>query len=158
LGMKRPVSLISVRDRLDGMPKSLNLPSQTWHTSDGSSLGGTVTLTVNSNGTYFIEFDTIIHSPVPGFSCSFQVRAYLSAPGLPHNLLFVHAGNIGGDLIKGYGEDDYQESGSNPFIAMYWDQIVNSQMLQVQHDQQASGIIGAVVHVVDTLIKDLVDV
>ena len=153
IGMKRPVSLIGVRDKLDGMPKSVNLPPQTWTTSDGSTLGGTVALTISSNGTYFIEFDTIIHSGVPGFSCSFQVRAYLDAPGLPHKLLFVHAADIGGDLLKGYGEDDYKESGSNPLIAMYWNLIVNSPTLQVMHDQQASGIIG----VVDTLVKDLVD-
>jgi hypothetical protein len=157
LAMKTPVSVSGLIKRLDDMPKTLTLAKQTWITSDGSDLGGTVALTINSDGTYAVEFDTIIHSGAPGFSCSFQVRAYLVAPGLPHTLLFVHAGDIGGDLLKGQGEDDHKESGTNPIISMYWNQIVNSATLQVQHDQQASGLIGAVVNVVDSLVKDVID-
>jgi hypothetical protein len=157
LARKAPVSVRNLISILNGVPTTVVLQKQTWTTSDGSDLGGTVALTINSDGTYSIEFDTIIHSGVPGFSCSFQVRAYLAAPGLPHCLLFVHAGDIGGDLLKGQGEDDHKESGSNPVIAMYWNQIISA-TLQVQHDQQPSGIVGAVVHVVDSLVKDLINV
>ena len=144
LAMKAPVSVGGLITKLNAMPQSRTL-KQDWTTSDGSNMGGTVALTLKSDGTYSVNFDSINHTSLPD-SIDFQVRAYLAAPGLPHALLFGHGGSVGGDLLKGQGEETHQESGTNPLISIYWNEIVSSAVFTVQHDQRLGGVLGWLVN------------
>ncbi len=151
LGMKAPVSVRNMVGQLNGMPTTMSF-SQQWSTPDGTPLGGAVTLNVNSDGTYTVDFKATTRSRVPGLSFDFQVRAYLSAPAIPHCLFFYHAGSVGANLTSD-GVDDHVESGSNPLIQMYWSQIVNSATkFSVGKDYKWGGVVGALVNLVDDLI------
>jgi len=151
LGMNAPASLTTMAGRLNGMASTMSFSGQ-WSTPDGTPLGGSVTLTVNSDGTYTVEFTAITHSHVPGLSFDFQVRAYLSAPGLPSCLFFYHAGSVGTNVTK-TGEDDHQESGSNPLISLYWNQIVSSASLSIAKDYKWGGPVGTLENLVGDLLE-----
>ena len=53
---------------------------------------------------------------------------------------------MGGDLLKGQGEETHQESGTNPLISIYWNEIVSSAVFTVQHDQRLGGVLGWLVN------------
>ena len=145
LGMTAPVSLRNMTGQLNGVPTTRSF-SQVIVTPSGTPLGGSVTLHVNSDGTYTVEF--IMHSSSDFASFNFQLRAYLLGPGLPHCLFFYHAGHV-----SPRGTDDtHAEPGSNPLIAMYWNQIVTSATFSVAHDYQWSGVAGGIASLVDDLI------
>lgn len=146
LGMKSPVSLRTMSGGVNGMPKALSF-SQVVVTPSGTPLGGSVTLNINSDGTYTVEF--IMHSSSLLASFDFQLRAYLHGPGIPH-LFFYHAGHV---APKGT-DDTHPEPGSNPLISMYWNQIVNSATFSVAHDYQWSGVVGGIA----SLVSDLFDI
>lgn len=152
LGMNAPVSLMNMAGTLNGMPTTMSF-SQTWTTPDGTALGGTVDLTVNIDGTYTVDFNTTTNSHVVGVSYDYQLRAYLSSPGLPNCMFFYHAGNVGANLTK-QGVEDHTESGSNPLISMYWGQIVNSATFSVAKDYKWAGVVGTI----DDLVSDLLDI
>lgn len=150
LGFNAPVSLKTLAGQLNGMPATTSFNAQ-WTTPSGTPLGGSVNLTVNSDGTYTVEFIATTNSHVPGLSFDFQVRAYLSAPGMPNCLFFYHAGSVGTNLTK-TGKNDYRESGSNPLISMYWNQIVNSATFSVGKSYKWAGPVGTIVDLVDDLV------
>jgi hypothetical protein len=152
LGMGASASLNKMAGQLDGMPSTKSFSGQ-WSTPSGTPLGGTVNLTVNSNGSYTVEFVAFTHSHAPGLSFDFQVRAYLSAPGLPNCLFFYHAGSFGTNLFS-TGQDDHRESGSNPLISLYWNQIVSSASLSIAKDYQWAGPVGTL----EDLVKDLFEI
>jgi len=116
-------------------------------------LGGTVTLNLNIDGTYTVEFKTTTNSHVLGLSFDFQLRVYLYAQSIPNVLFFYHAGSVGTNLIN-TGVEDHVESGSNPLISMYWNQIVNSATFSTAHDYKWAGPVGTLVD----LVGDLLDV
>jgi hypothetical protein len=94
------------------------------------------------------------NSHVVGLSYDFQVRAYLSAPGIPNCLFFYHAGSVGTNVTK-TGVDTHQESGSNPLISMYWNQIVSSAAtFSVAKDYKWGGLVGTI----EGLVIDLLDI
>jgi len=126
LGMKAPVSITNLVGTLNGIPatKSYSMPVVT---PAGTPLGGSVTLIINSDGTYTVEFR--MHSSSDFASFDFQLRAYLTGPGLP-SLFFYHEGHV-----SPLGTDDtHPEPGSNPLIAMYWNEIVNHAAFSVAKD------------------------
>ena len=141
-----PPPPISVKHMV-GSPRTLRTKSysQQWTTPAGTPLGGNVTLNINSDGTYTVEFRTFSSSVLASFD--FQLRAYLKTPGGP-TLFFYHAGHVSPD-----GTDDtHPEPGSNPLIAMYWNQIAASAVFSVAHDYKWSGVIGTLADLVDDLI------
>jgi hypothetical protein len=149
LGMNSPVALTNLVGTLNALPKTMSF-SQVWTTPSGTPLGGTITLNVNIDGTYKVEFQTITNSHVLGLSFDFQLRAYLTAPGMPC-LFFYHAGSVGTNLTK-TGEDDHVESGSNALISMYWNQIVNSATFSTGHDYKWAGPVGTITDLVSELL------
>jgi hypothetical protein len=143
-----PISL----DNLVNSPEVLQTQTYSfeWTTPPGTPLGGRVTLTLNSDGTYSVDFETWCSSVLTSFD--FQLRAYLSGPGLP-TLFFYHAGSVAGQ-VGGSGTDSHQESGTNPLIQMYWSQIVSSAAFSVAKDYQWSGVIDGL----ENLLDDLLDI
>jgi hypothetical protein len=132
--------------RLDAIPISKSY-TQFVVTPSGTPLGGSVSLNIHSDGTYTVEF--IMHSSSILASFDFQLRAYLTGNGFP-SFFFYHEGHVSPN-----GTDDtHPEPGSNPLIAMYWNEIVNSGVFSVAHDYQWSGVIGTV----DGLVHDLLDI
>ena len=151
LGMTPPSSIRTMSVELNGIPSTMSF-SQPWVTPAGTPLGGTVTLNLNSDGTYTVEFITKMNSCLASYD--FQLRAYLRAPGLPHCLFFYHAGNISPNYKTGSSENDLNESGSNLLIAMYWNQIVSSASFSVAKDYKWSGPVG----LAEDLLNDLIDI
>lgn len=121
--------------------------SQEWTTPSGTALGGNITLVINSDGTYTIDFRTFSSSVLEPFD--FWLRAYLQAPGIG-TLFFYHAGHVSGD-----GTDDtHPEAGSNPLIATYWNEIAASAQFSVAHDYKGAGVFGTL----EDLVDDLLDI
>ncbi len=144
LGMNRPFSLVQMCNQLKAIPLTKSFTQQVV-TPSGTPLGGSVTLNINSDGSYTVEF--VMHSSSDFAAFDFQLRAYLSAPGLP-TLFFYHAGHV-----SPLGTDDtHPEAGSNPLIAMYWKQIANASNFSVAHDYQWSGAAGTLAGLVDDLL------
>ena len=147
LGMNAPVSLRTMNGQLNTIPSTMSY-TQEVVTPSGTPLGGSVTLNINSDGTYTVEF--IMHSSSIFASFDFQLRAYLSAPGLPHCFFFYHEGHV-----SPTGTDDtHPEPGSNPMIPMYWNEIVQAGTFSVAHDYAWSGVAGGIAN----LVKDLFDI
>ncbi len=145
LGLQAPVSVRQMSGQLDAIPGS-KAYSQGWVTPPGTPLGGSVKLNINVDGTYTVEFIT---NSTGLASFDFQLRAYLTGPGLP-SFFFYHAGHVSAN-----GTDDtHPEPGSNPLIAMYWSEIMKSATFAVAHDYQWSGIVGTL----DGLVHDLLSI
>ncbi|MEO9264737.1 MAG: hypothetical protein ABI282_11660 [Candidatus Baltobacteraceae bacterium] len=145
LGLEPPFSARQLDAQLSAIPTSKSF-SQQIVTPSGTPLGGSVTLTVNCDGTYSVEFT--MHSSSILASFDFQLRAYLTGPGLPV-FFFYHSGHV-----SPTGTDDtHPEPGSNPLIEMYWNTIVSSGTFAVAHDYQWSGVLGGVASLVDDLLN-----
>jgi hypothetical protein len=140
-------------DNLVHSPETLQTQSYSyeWTTPSGVPLGGRVNLTVRSDGTYTVDFETWNSAALPGVSLDFQIRAYLSIPGLPI-LFFYHAGSVGSNMMHPPGTDSHQESGTNPLIQTYWNQIVPSANFSVAKDYQWSVVDGF-----NSLVDDILD-
>jgi hypothetical protein len=144
LGMNAPISARGLSQELNDFPTSKTF-SQQVVTPEGTPLGGSVTLVVNIDGTYTVEF--IMHSSSILAAFDFQLRAYLSGSNLP-SFFFYHAGHVS---PKGT-DDTHPEPGTNPLISMYWKQIVEGGNFSVAHDYSWSGAAGTVASLVDDLI------
>jgi hypothetical protein len=81
-------------------------------TPAGTPLGGWVHVDVKDDGGFSVKFHMHSSSVLGNFD--FALRAYLAAPGTP-GFLFHHAGHV-----SGVDDADYEESGTNPLIALYW--------------------------------------
>jgi hypothetical protein len=130
-------------------PPAVKTFTATWSTSGGNTIGGTETLTVSSDGTWKIDFDTWNGPGVPTYN--YQIRAYLIGPNVPI-ILLSHSASIANNLFSRV-DQPYTESGINPLIAMYWSSIENSATLQVQADYQPSGVLGFLDQVVADLLQ-----
>ncbi len=145
LGIDSPASARGISQQLNTLPTTRSF-SQQVVTPSGTPLGGSVTLTVNIDGTYTVEF--VMHSSSVLAAFDFQLRAYLSGGGIPA-FFFYHAGHVS---PKGT-DDTHPEPGTNPLISLYWYEIVHSATFSVAHDYQWSGAAGTVA----SLVNDLVD-
>ncbi len=115
-------------------------------TPSGTPLGGWVHLDVDESGGYHVKFHMHSSSVLGDFD--FQIRAYLQAPDCPV-IFFYHEGHV-----SGVDDSDYEESGSNPLIAMYWSKFVAAPSFSVAKDYEWGGVVGAV----EGLVKDLLDI
>ena len=143
-----PPPPVSVKNLMNS-PRTLQTKtySQQWTTPSGTALGGNVTLIINSDGTYTIEFRTFSSSDFEPFD--FWLRAYLKGPGIS-TMFFYHAGHVSG----GGTDDTHPEAGSNPLIAMYWNEIMASAEFSVAHDYKGAGVFGTL----EDLVDDLLDI
>jgi LGFP repeat len=128
-------------------------PSQAVVTPAGTALGGSVTFTLRSNGTYRIHY--LLHdSGAPGYD--FTVRAiFVASNGL--SLVGQHSGHVGGTLTTGSRDDDFTDEGSNPFIQTCWEQIKAGTMY-VTKDYSTTGVIGFVEDVAKAVLDVVVTV
>jgi hypothetical protein len=134
------------------------LPSQVTQsrqidTPAGTALGGTVTMTLWSNGNYSVQFH-MHDSGVPDYD--FQVRAIFTTPG-GLSLVSAHNGHVEGTVSTTLThapnrDDDYTSTGHHPFIQLNWPDILRG-TLWVTKDYSATGIIG----VFDDLAKAVLD-
>jgi hypothetical protein len=121
-----------------------------WSTSDGNTIGGRVTLTVRSDGTWTVDFDTWNGPGVPTYN--FQIRSYLIGPNVPV-LLLSHSDSIGNN-VQNRVDKPYTESGMNPMIILHWDAINSpTTQFQVKVDFQLSGVLGFI----EAVVTDLLD-
>ena len=122
-----------------------------WTTPGINSLGGSVILTVRSDGTWSATFNTTNGAGVSGYT--FQIRAYLIGPNLPV-MLFSNSGSIGQNVFHSVSES-YTETGTNPLIALYWQQIMASgtQFQIAPPDFHFSGVVGFLDKVVSDLLS-----
>ena len=114
-------------------------------TPSGTPLGGWVHLDASETGDYHVKFH--MHSSGVFGDFDFNLRAYLTAPGFP-TMVFVHNGHV-----SGVDDADYEEQGSSPLLALYWEQLQASPGFQVAKDYSWSGVIGTI----DDLLKDVLD-
>ncbi len=135
LGLSRPISLKALIGALGARPPQTKQYTYNIVTGSGDPFGGSVTLTISSDGTYNIHFhETMSQGPSAVTPFNYHIRAYLSAPAAPiPTLFFYHAGTIAGNVTS-QGVQDYNEPGTNPLIQLYWPQIVESAELRVAYD------------------------
>lgn len=111
-------------------------------TPAGTALGGSVTFTVRSNGTYTARF-SMHDSGVPDYD--FQVRAMWAASD-GTSFFVQHSGHVEGTVSTTlthapHRDDDYTESGSHLMIRQRWS-AVSSGRLWITKDYSATGVIG----------------
>jgi hypothetical protein len=114
-------------------------------TPAGTALGGSVDITLRSNGTYKVHF----HMHDSGFpDYDFQVRAiFVASNGM--SFVAQHSGHVEGFVSaipfvhEPDREDDHTKEGANPFIRMYWTKV-RAGRLWVTKDYSPTGAVGFV--------------
>ncbi|MBV9251046.1 MAG: hypothetical protein JO227_17580 [Acetobacteraceae bacterium] len=128
--------------------------SQPVLTPAGTALGGTVTMTLWSNGNYSVQYN-MHDSGIPDYD--FQLRAIFVTPG---GLSFAaaHNGHVEGTVSTTLThapnrDDNHTDTGHSPFIQTNWPDVVKG-TLWVTKDYSATGVIG----VFDDMAKAALDV
>lgn len=124
-------------------------------TPTGTALGGSVEMTLRSNGSYSVDFH-MHDSGTPDYD--FEVRAIFTTPG---GLVLVaqHSGHVEGTIStipfvhEPNREDNGHEDGGNPMIRGNWADIKGGR-LWVTKDYSATGVIGFV----EDLAKSVLDI
>ncbi|HEX3479660.1 MAG TPA: hypothetical protein VHT91_31770 [Kofleriaceae bacterium] len=119
------------------VPETYTPPTAPVVTPAGTALGGSVTFTLRSNGTYAIQY-YMEDSGLPGYD--FTVRAiFVTSNGL--SFAGQHSGHVGGTLTTGARDDHASQEGSNSFIQRYWEEV-KAGTLFVTKDYSTTGVIG----------------
>lgn len=113
-------------------------------TPQGTPLGGNVHVDLYPDGRTYVKFH--LHTSSVFADYDFNVRAYVSAPGCP-TIAFLHSGNI-----SGVDDNDHEEWGNNPLVALYWSSYESGAQYSVAKDYSWGGIIGGVQSLVDDLL------
>ena len=121
--------------------------SQQVLTPSGTALGGTVTMTLKSNGDFTTQFH-MHDSGATGYS--FQVHAIWTTPG-GITVAAAHSGSVGGTFTSGSRDDDHTDNGNNPLIRLHWPDIQQGR-LWVTKDYSATGVIGFVQDLAQTIL------
>lgn len=151
VGLNPPISFIALFGMVE--PEKVTFHSNII-TPSGTALGGSVDMTLLSNGTYNIDFH-MHDSGIPDYD--FTVRAIFTTPrGLV--LVAQHSGHVEGTASTTLTHapnrnDDYHESDTNPLIPINWSDIKNGR-LWVTKEYSATGVIGFV----EDLAKAILDV
>jgi hypothetical protein len=134
-----PVSITSLLKTLATQPSSVTLTAQVV-TGGLSGLGGQVTLTINSDGTYTVHFHMWNSSDVTGYD--YAVRAIFQSPkGMI--LVAMHSGHVDAKSITGSSaEDDYEESGTYEVLAQNWPDALGGKIYESHEYSAAGGILG----------------
>src|SRR5262249_7429102 len=115
-------------------------------TPDGTALGGSVVLNLQSNGAFTVKFHMFDTGTI-GYD--FSVRALFAAFD-PQNagpaqgglhLLSAHSGHVNGSVGSGPTTDDHTDAGFNPEIQKHWP-IIRNGTLYVSKDYSATGVLG----------------
>ncbi len=129
--------------------------SQQVLTPAGTALGGSVTLTLSSNGDYSFQFH-MHDSGIPDYD--FQVHGiFTTSTGL--NLAISHSGHVEGtaSTLPWHApnrDDDHTESGNSSWVQIHWADIKKDGKLWVTKDYSATGVIGFI----DDLAKGILDI
>lgn len=121
--------------------------SQQVLTPSGTALGGTMTMTLKSNGDFTAQFH-MHDSGATGYS--FQVHALWTTPG-GITVAAAHSGSVGGTFTSGSRDDDHTDTGNNPLIRMHWADVQQGR-LWVTKDYAATGVIGFVEDLAQTIL------
>lgn len=145
-GLARPVSLTALIDMIKPEEASF---SGSVVTPAGTALGGSVDLTLRSNGTYTFKFH-MHDSGAVGYD--FMVRAiFVTTSGM--TFVAQHSGHVGGTLSSGSRDDDYLENGTNPFIRFNWPDVRTGK-LWITKEYSTTGV----VEFVEDLAKAVLDI
>ena len=118
-------------------------------TPDGTALGGTVSITVRSDGSY--SFSTHMHdSGLDPYS--FVVRAVLRTAG-GVQLVLQHSGSVAGGLDGG-SSDDHTESGVSAWIGGNWADALTATMSVSKSYEDT--VLGGIEDVLSAVLKFLV--
>ena len=121
--------------------------SQQVLTPSGTALGGTVTMTLKSNGDFSTQFH-MHDSGATGYS--FQVHAIWTTPG-GLAVAAAHSGSVGGTFTSGSRDDDHTDTGNQALIRTHWADIQQGR-LWVTKDYSATGVIGFVQDLAQTIL------
>ena len=135
---------------LEGIPEVLPFHGNVV-TPAGTALGGTVDITLRSDGSYTVNFD-MRATGLPSYD--FLVRAIFTTPnGL--TLVSQYSGHVEGTEsgLKPHRENTHTDSGINPLIADNWSDIKNGR-LWITKEYAADGLVGFV----EDLAKAVLDV
>ncbi len=124
------------------LPQSMTTPPAIITTPAGTALGGSVTCTVRSDGTY--QFDYHLHdSGAVGYDFSIRA-AFASTNGIV--LLDTFGGSAAGTFGKGARDANQSNPGADPRIAANW-MAFQKGTLGISKDYGAAGIVGLYVDV-----------
>ena len=138
-------SIVWIDGKIVEMPDTIP-KSQVITTPDGTALGGSVVLNLQSNGAFTVNFH-MFDSGTIGYD--FSVRALFAAFD-PQNtgpaqgglhLLAAHSGHVNGSIGSGPTTDDHTDAGFNPEIQKHWP-IIRNGTLYVSKDYSATGVLG----------------
>lgn len=152
VGLNPPISFVELFTMIE--PEEITQQASVV-TPAGTALGGSVKMTLRSNGTYSVDFH-MHDSGIPDYD--FAVRAIFTTPG---GLVLVaqHSGHVEGTgstipfVHEPDREDDSHEDGANPMLRSNWADIKQGR-LWVTKDYSATGVIGFV----EDLAKSVLDI
>jgi hypothetical protein len=135
----QPISLRAALDDL-GVIESITREMDI-NTSDGSALNGHVGFTLHSDGNY--EF--FGHMRATGFpSYHYGVQAWIeSGDGTGTVVGAQQTGHVYGTDTPGDRQDNWNQTGFNPLIAVHWRSIRVNPTLNFQMHADISGVLGA---------------
>ena len=134
-----PLSVSQLLNKLSKQPASVTLSAQVV-TGGLSGLGGQVTLTLNSDGSYTVHFHMWNSSDVTGYD--YAVRAIFKSPN-GMILVSMHSGHVDAKSITGSSaEDDYQESGGYALLHQNWSDALNGSLYETHEYSASGGILG----------------
>ncbi|MEP6948568.1 MAG: hypothetical protein ABI863_04815 [Ginsengibacter sp.] len=134
-----PVSITQSLNKLIKQPRSITLSARVV-TGGLSGLGGQLTLTLNSDGSYTVHFHMWNSSDVTGYD--YAVRAIFTSPA-GMILVSMHSGHVDAKSITGSSaEDDYEESGSYAVLHQNWSDALNGSMYETHEYSASGGILG----------------
>jgi hypothetical protein len=147
-GFDRPVSVTAVARRVM-VPEEKSFSAQVI-TPSGTALGGTVTMTLRSDGTYVFSG----HMHDSGLDpYDFRVRAVVTAG--PVSIAAQKSGHTDGTGSNPFGhvnrDCDWNEAGTNPDISLHWDNVKQGSM-SVSHSYEDTGLL----HTVEEIALDFV--
>jgi hypothetical protein len=142
-GLAAPISLSQLMTAMENRPLEEAKFSQQIVTPTGTALGGTVDLTVRSDGTYAAHFH--LHDSGAA-DYDYQVRAIFTAA---NGLAFAmqQSGSVQGTSLNPFNKprrnDDHDIAGSHPFIKEFWP-AVKAGRFNVTKEYSPTGVIGVV--------------
>jgi hypothetical protein len=145
-GFDRPVSLAALTKRIM-VPEERTLSSQVV-TPSGTALGGTVTMTLHSDGTYVFSG----HMRDSGFDpYDFRIRAVVRTTHIGVAAQKTgHTDGTGSNPLGHVNRDfDWSEEGVSPNIRLYWNEVRQASMT-VNHSYEDTGLL----HTVEAIALD----
>ena len=145
MGLKRPISIAALIDRLDKLPDAVPFTSTI---VTGAALGGSVALTLTRAGGYVFA-GSMRATGIPSFS--FRVVAVVRSASGTVAVAAQHSGHVFGTDTPGPRDDDWSEVGNDAtqmkVIRNLWPDV-SAGSLAVSRSSDLAGVLGTAVDVI----------